>query len=195
MNRVLRSNRASLTRRTALGAAVLITSAGLIGALGMGSAQPGDAPRPAGAPGGARGGQGDLGQMLIEGLRNTEGCLGVDSGQFRSGYNTIVAWFENKAAVERWYHSEVHTRLVRMMGGDPAERTPLEHVENPDTPVMVLASIAFDGPPAAPGSPIPFSKISIELYTPLPGGAAVNGRFTPDAFPIPHFRRLDGAGG
>jgi hypothetical protein len=133
--------------------------------------------------------------MLIEGLRNTEGCLGVDSGQFRSGYNTIVAWFENKAAVERWYHSETHTRLLGMMGGEPEARRPLVHVENPDTPVMVIAAIAFDGPPVAPGSPIPFSKISIEMYTPLPGGAAVNGRFTPEAFPIPHFRRLDGAGG
>jgi hypothetical protein len=140
------------------------------------------------------GGPGDLGKMLVEGLRTTEGCLGVDSGQFQSGFSTIVAWFENKAAAERWYFSPTHARLMGMAGADPQSRKPLEHVADADLPVMVIASIAFDGPPAVPGSPIPFSKISIEMYTPLPGGAAFNGRLAPEAFPIPHFRRLDNAG-
>jgi hypothetical protein len=38
---------------------------------------------------------------------------------------------------------------------------------------------------------MPISQISIEMYTPLPGGAAVNGRLAPEGFNIPHFRNLD----
>lgn len=143
--------------------------------------QPAERQPPAGAQ--------DFGARLIQGLKSTEGCLGVDAADFQSGKNTIVAWFENKAAVERWYHSPTHTFMMRAVGSDPTDLTPLKHVKDPKTPVMVMASITFGGEQAMPG-PVPFSQISIELYTPLPGGAMVNGRLAPEKFPIKHFRDL-----
>lgn len=130
-----------------------------------------------------------MGAQLIEGLRNTEGCLGVDAAEFQSGKNTIVAWFKDKASVERWYTSPTHTYMMRAVGFDPTDRTPLEHIKDPKTPVMVMASITMGGERVLEG-PVPFSQISIELYTPLPGGAMVNGRLAPEKFPIKHFRDL-----
>lgn len=140
----------------------------------------------------ARGGPPDFGAMLVKGLQETEGCLGVDAGQFRSGKNTIVAWFENKEAAVRWYHSPVHRRMLGAVGADPAEGKPLEHVTDPNTPIMVMASISMDGPPIDPASPLPFSQISIELFAPLPGGASVNGRLAPKEFKVPHHKAIGG---
>jgi hypothetical protein len=37
---------------------------------------------------------------------------------------------------------------------------------------------------------MPIKQISIELFTPVAGGAAVNGRFSPEAFPVEHLRRI-----
>ncbi len=143
--------------------------------------------QPAGRPGG---GQPDLGALLVQGLKETEGCLGVDAAQFQSGKNTIVAWFENKAAAVRWYHSPVHARLLGGMGANPEDGEPLEHVTDENTPIMVMASISFGGEPAVPGSMLPFSQISIEMYAPLPGGASINGRLAPKSFEVPHHRYL-----
>lgn len=141
--------------------------------------------RPAGGPP-------DFAAALIKGLEGTEGCLGVDAGQFRSGKNTIVAWFENKEAVLRWYNHPTHRRMMMSVGADPAEGTPLEHVTDPDVPIMVMASISMGGKPVVPDSPMPFSQISIELFAPLPGGASVNGRLAPEAFAVPHHKALGG---
>ena len=148
-------------------------------------AQPGQAETPP-----QRGAQPDLGAMLVQGLKETEGCLGVDAAQFQSGKNTIVAWFENKAAAVRWYHSPVHARLLGGMGANPEDGEPLKHVTDENTPIMVMASISFGGEPAVPGSMIPFSQISIEMYAPLPGGASISGRLAPKAFEVPHHRVL-----
>ncbi len=151
-------------------------------------AQPEGSPEIAPAPPARSGG--DMAQTLIDALRATEGCLGADAAQFRSGKLAIVAWFENAEAARRWYRSETHARFLAMAGAPPADREPLSHVEDPDAPVMVVAALTFGGRPIRPGG-MPMSQISIELYTPLPGGASVNGRLAPDGFDIPHFRRLD----
>jgi hypothetical protein len=47
---------------------------------------------------------------------------------------------------------------------------------------VTVASISFKGKPAIKDSPIPFSQISIEMYTPLSGGISVGGSFAPEAF-------------
>lgn len=41
--------------------------------------------------GGGGGGAGGMGEMLIKGLLETEGCLGADAAQMRSGKNVIMA--------------------------------------------------------------------------------------------------------
>jgi len=165
--------------RKTLGACAL--AAGLAGA-GFAVAQQG------GPPGGQPGP--DMGQRLIEGLRTTPGCLGVDAGQFMSGKNAIVAWFENKESVKRWYYSDTHMSMLGGVGADPAtmEHAPLAHVEDENTPIMVIASITFEDRPMLKDVPMPISHIAIELYAPLPGGASINGRLAPDAFKVEHHK-------
>lgn len=133
--------------------------------------------------------QNEMGQRLAAGLKATEGCLGVDLAQWQSGKNTICAWFEDKEAAKRWYYSDTHTGFMGAVGGGDEDRKPLEHVET-DGPIMVMATISFNGPPALEGSRIPFSQISIELFEPLPGGAHVNGRLAPEKFKVEHMRDL-----
>lgn len=132
----------------------------------------------------------DFGKMLMDGLKASEGCLGVENAQYGSGRLGIIAWFKDAEAAKAWYYSETHARFMNMAGADPADREPLRHVKDPETPVMVMATITMGGDGPKLGF-MPISQISIEMYTPLPGGAAVNGRLAPDAFPIEHFRRLD----
>ncbi|MFG0275364.1 MAG: hypothetical protein ACF8QF_09940 [Phycisphaerales bacterium] len=143
----------------------------------------------------AQGGGQDMGQRLIEGLRNTPGCLGVDAGQFMSGKNAIIAWFENKAAAKSWYYSDTHMAMMGGVGADPAsmKHAPLEHVAD-DTPIMVIASITFTETPELEGVPMPINQIAIELYAPLPGGASINGRLAPDTFKVEHHKFYDDAG-
>ncbi|MCA9293035.1 MAG: hypothetical protein KDA20_04395 [Phycisphaerales bacterium] len=134
-------------------------------------------------PNGAQ--QPDLGKMLVDGLKNTNGCLGVDRCQWAdSGRLTICAWFEDKAAVVRWFDSPAHVQLMRALGDDPAKHEPLADVSD-DVPVMVMATMTVGK--GQPLGPFPASQFSVELYTPLPGGAAINGRLAPNDFKIPHF--------
>lgn len=137
----------------------------------------------------------DMGQRLIEGLKSTPGCLGVDAGQFMSGKNAIIAWFENKEAVKRWYYSDAHMGMMGGLGVDPStmDHAPLAHITDENTPIMVIAAITFTDKPAIEGVPMPISQISIELFAPLPGGASINGRLAPDSFKVEHHHFYDNA--
>ncbi|MFI4898450.1 MAG: hypothetical protein ACIARR_11565 [Phycisphaerales bacterium JB059] len=159
----------------------LLAGAALTGALGAGARSAGEASEQP---------QARMSQRLIDGLKGTEGCLGVDAAQWQSGKNTICAWFENKAAVERWYRSDTHAGFMGAVGGDPEAREPLRHVADDEGPIMVMATLDFNGPPAIKGSLIPFSMISIELFKPLPGGAYVKDRLAPEKFRVEHMRNL-----
>lgn len=147
--------------------------------------QPSDAPAPntrAATP--ANAGTGFAAQ-LVAGLKSVDGCLGVDMGQFQSGKNTIVAWFRDAQAARAWYNHPTHRSMIKMVGADPEAKKPLEHVKD-GVPVMVIASITFSDGPKIEGIPMPISQIAIELYTPLPGGASINGRLSPEEFKIEH---------
>ena len=136
--------------------------------------QPGKAP-----PGHAQ----DMGARMIEAIKSVEGCLGVTTGDLSENRNAIFAFFENKEAAMRWYNHPMHQQLRGMMGegAAPAGHVPMKDV--PDgVPVLAVAAISFAGEPAMPGSQIPFSSISIELYTPASGGLRINGGFAPDKF-------------
>jgi hypothetical protein len=161
-----------------------ILCVGSIGAWGL--AQPGREAPPAtdNAP--------DFGEILRKGLNESEGCLKVIFADTSVGTNTIIAWFENKAAVETWYYSATHTQFMRMIGTDPSTKKPMAHIKDEDIPVMVMASITFGSAEdqVIPG-PIPASQISIELYTPLDAGASVNGRLMPESIQLEHFNAVD----
>jgi hypothetical protein len=131
----------------------------------------------------------NIGGALVRGLLETPGCLGVDGGRFHSGKNVIIAWFENKAAAVRWYHSPTHRQAMTQFAGmAPEEHEPMSHVADEDMPVMVMASITYAEEPGAEGIELSISQIAIELYAPLPGGAYVNSRVAPDAFTVPHMK-------
>jgi hypothetical protein len=170
----------------ACGATVSLAQYGSRGAEEAAQAAPGatDAPAspaPPAAGGGAAGPIGDMGAVLTAGLLETPGCLGVETAGTGSGKNVIFAFFKDKQAALAWYHSPTHTRFRKMMPVTNEGHVPMAHV--PDgVPVMALASISFQGEPALKDSPIPFSEISIELYTPLTGGLNVGGGFSPDSF-------------
>jgi len=123
-----------------------------------------------------------MGQTLIAKLKESPGCLGVESGKMQSGKLVIFAFFENKKAVLTWYDSPFHQKLIGMVKPYQDQK----HValkEVPDgVPLMAVASISFDGNPAKANSKIPFSQIAIEVYTPMTAGLSIGGSFAPDAF-------------
>jgi len=132
--------------------------------------------------------QPDVGNMLLQGLRDTPGCLAADAANWESGKNSIVGWFESKQAIIVWYDSQVHRRLMEPMGG--ASDEPLAHIPDDQGPILVIASITFSETPQIQGFPAPISQISIELFAPLPGGAHINGRLAPEGFQVEHMRNL-----
>lgn len=146
--------------------------------------EPAAPPAPAAAQPGA-----GMGMQLVAGLKATEGCLGATAVQATDGRLAVIAWFENKAGAKRWYESRTHQRLMQgMAAGEPAAE-PMAHIAD-DTPIMVIAAITPAEPGKTYGLGIPVAQISIELFQPLPGGAAVNGRFSPEAFPVEHMRKM-----
>ena len=144
----------------------------------------------------AKGGQavqerpsGDMGAILVRGLKKTEGCLGVETCEWQSGKQSIVAWFENKAAATRWYQSSTHQAMMKgNMEGFGGGGEPMQHIKDEETPIMVLASLTFASKPELDGVKLPISQISIELFAPLPGGAFVGGRVSPKGFKVPHMK-------
>jgi hypothetical protein len=152
-------------------------------------AQPGD--RRGSQPGGSGAmNPAAMGQMLLQSLRSVEGCLGADSGQFESGKNVIVGWFEDVEAARRWYNHPVHQALMGRMPGVNAEnRKPLEHIAE-GVPLMIVASITFSDRPQIRGVPMPISQIGIEIYQAAPGGAYINGKLAPESFRVEHMRNL-----
>jgi len=173
---------------------ILSSTAALVASIGVGwtanqvATQKPSAPPAHGGPGQTEPGAAaspDMGAMLMNALKSSPGCLGVDAGQFMSGKNSIVAWFESADAARAWYGNPVHKRMMAGMGG--SQRKPLEHVTS-NGPVMVIATItmAQDGKGTIEGFPMPISQISIELFSPLPGGAHVNGRLAPEGFKVEH---------
>lgn len=102
------------------------------------------------------GGRPDMGRILIEGLRASEGCLGAEAAQLQSGKLAIIAWFKDVAAAKKWYYSETHARFMNAAGSDPEAREPMRHITDPNTPVMVMATITLGGEKTIPG-PMPIS--------------------------------------
>lgn len=128
---------------------------------------------------------------LAAGLKETPGCLGVETARTRSGKNVIFAWFEDKNAVKQWYYSKMHRGVMKDLMNTKSDRKPLEHVKDDAGPIMVIASITYASKPKLKSVKLPISQISIELYQPLPGGAYIGGRFAPKRVPVEEMRALD----
>jgi hypothetical protein len=123
-----------------------------------------------------------MGKKIIDGLKATPGCLGVETAATQSGKQVIFAFFENKKAAEKWYYSPLHQALMDLVEPDRNKKhKPMAGLAD-NVPVMAVASISLQGKPAYEKSKIPFSQIAIELYTPLSGGLNVGGSFAPEKF-------------
>jgi hypothetical protein len=155
---------------TLIGACALVTMSSLLRAQSTAPTT-----RPAGRP--------DPFTQLLDGIKSTPGCHGVVTApQTSHGQAVIFAFFQDKQAAAKWYYSPMHQELMKMIGAPhEAGHEPMKDV--PDgVPVMALASITMGGKPPVEGSPIAFTQISIELYTPLSGGLNFGGGFSPEAF-------------
>lgn len=95
----------------------------------------------------------------------------------------MFAWFKDKKATQDWYYSQTHQALMGMMG-KPSSRKPLENVKDEKMPILVIASITQAAKPDT-FTKMPVSQIAIELYAPVTGGFAYNGRFAPSALVVP----------
>jgi hypothetical protein len=128
---------------------------------------------------------------LLRAARAHPGCLGVETGQTSNGRRVIFAWFENKQSLVAWYKSDAHQKAMkRAFPNQNFHREPL-----PDTPensgqILAIVSLKPRDTPGPDGTALSIASIGIELYTPLPGGIAVNGRFAPDAVRVPHLREI-----
>lgn len=147
-------------------------------------AQPQDAPKKKVGPPGNNLGFPDL----VSGLKATPGCLGVETAMTSSRKSVIFAWFENKKAVVAWYKSDMHQQVMKKFFPDQTFPTPLKHVADDDKPILVIASLTPTDKPKLKDLNIPISQIAIELYQPLPGGAAAGGRFAPSTVKVPHLK-------
>lgn len=127
---------------------------------------------------------------LIGGLKATPGCLGVETAQTASGKLAIFAWFQDKESVLKWYNSDMHRKLQDRFFPNRPPHTPLAHVPDDVGPVLAVASITPADSARFAMTKLPISQIAIELYTPLPGGFALGGRFAPDSLHVPYLRDI-----
>ncbi len=121
-------------------------------------------------------------------LKAIPGCLGVESARTASGKQVIFAWFENKQAVLKWYHSPVHQKLMKQFFPDLEYSKPLRDVPDNTGPIMAIASITYSDKNHVKETSLPISQIAIELYQPLSGGLHFGGRFAPDALKVPNMQ-------
>lgn len=122
---------------------------------------------------------------LNAGLMATPGCLGTKIFTTNMGKQfVIVAWFENKKAVEAWYFSKMHTEAMSKFFPDTQLRNPLEGFKDEKAPIMMIASVTPSDKPIA-GQKLAVSQIAIEAYTPVPGGVALGNTFAPAGLKVP----------
>jgi len=127
---------------------------------------------------------------LVTGLRETKGCLGVETAETDSGKKVIFAWFADKKACLEWYYSDMHRGAMRAFVRGTVTHEPLSKVPDDSGPIMAIASITLDERPRFEELTLPVSQISIELYKPLTGGIFLGGRFAPEALKVPGMEDL-----
>jgi len=121
-------------------------------------------------------------------LEAIPGCLGTEAARSESGKEIIFAWFEDKRAVLRWYHSPIHQRTMRGAFPGVEPQGPLKDVPEDVGPVLAIASLTFTDQAPGQGVSFPISQIAIELYRPVAGGLSFGGRFAPDRLVVPGLR-------
>jgi hypothetical protein len=138
------------------------------------------------------------GEQLVKAVMASPGVLGVELGQTAKGRRVIFAWFEDKRALVNWYQSDFHERGVKWAFPNlKSVREPLPDLPENSGQILAIVTLKFADRSAA-GAAVtritsrpPIESIGIELYTPLPGGVAVGGRFAPKSVRVPGLREVD----
>src|SRR5262245_35306854 len=79
---------------------------------------------------------------LIAALKDSSGCLGVETAETGSGKLVIFAWFEDKKAALAWYNSDAHQKAMKLLRPDAKpRRMPLAGVADDSGPIMAIASV------------------------------------------------------
>lgn len=112
----------------------------------------------------------------------------METAQTPGGKRLIFAWFKDKEAVMNWYDSDMHQGVMDKFFEDRESREALAEVPEDSGPIMCVASITFSSKPQVDGTSLPISQIAIELYSPVPGGLALGGRFAPDSLEVKHLK-------
>ena len=122
---------------------------------------------------------------LVGALKESPGCLGVETARTASGKSVIFAWFEDKKAALAWYDSDIHRQAMKQFLPDfKSGRKPLADVPDDSGPIMAIASLTPNDKPTK-DNPSPFKQIAMELYQPLGGGLDIGGRFAPEKMKVP----------
>ena len=128
---------------------------------------------------------------LVGALKATPGCLGVETAMTQTGKRVIFAWFEDRKAVLNWYYSDTHQAAMKQFfPTTEGSRKPLAEVPE-GVPILAIASLTMVEKPKTNMTSLPVSQIAIELYTPLPGGLALGGRFAPAGLRVSGLRDVD----
>lgn len=121
---------------------------------------------------------------LAAALKESPGCIGVETARTASGKNVIFAWFEDKKAALKWYYSDTHVAMMKQFFPDRKGKKPLADVPDDSGPIMAIASITLTDKPTKE-NPLPYKQIAIELYQPIGGGISIGGRFAPEKMKVP----------
>src|SRR5207249_11638704 len=98
---------------------------------------------------------------LVGALKASPGCLGVDTAKTQSGKQVIFAWFEDKQAVLKWYHSKVHQKVMREFFPLDEYPKPLKEVADDSGPILVIASLTMAKEGKFKELQLPISQIAI----------------------------------
>ncbi|MEO1044683.1 MAG: hypothetical protein AAFX04_04515 [Pseudomonadota bacterium] len=124
---------------------------------------------------------------IISSMKSVEGVYDVHTARSHDGVELIMAWFENRDAVLRWFNHPYHRKLLRD-AGRPEDGVAAEHFGDDVGPILIIASVAYHDQPASlkgsmfddPDGRRP-TRFSVEYYVPLPGGAYMSETFAPTA--------------
>src|SRR5262245_26910257 len=66
---------------------------------------------------------------LVDAIKASPGCLGVETARTAGGKQVIFAWFENKDALLKFYYGDAHQMLMRTLApGASSGHPPLEAI-------------------------------------------------------------------
>src|SRR5262245_38557056 len=87
-------------------------------------------------PGLPTGKNAELGQQLIKALKEAPGCLGVETAFTVSGKAVIFSWFKDKKALQAWYYSPAHQKMMKENFPGQTTIKPLKNIPDDCGPIL-----------------------------------------------------------